>query len=223
MHELFPLLKASADAGRKPRCVILGSVTGNTNTVAGQVPPKADLGDLSGLADLSSMVDKSEFDGAKAYKDSKVCNMLTMRQLHDRFHEGTGIQFASLYPGCIADTNLFRNHTNVFRTLFPLLQKNLTKGYVSNAEAGARLATIVDDPELSESGVYWSWRGGGDDLVENYNATDRTGAYKNEPSEEVKDDAKAKKLFDLSMKACGIEEFGAPAPVGSSKAPAMAA
>jgi hypothetical protein len=28
------------------------------------------------------MADGGEFDGAKAYKDSKVCNMLTMAQLH---------------------------------------------------------------------------------------------------------------------------------------------
>jgi protochlorophyllide reductase len=41
------------------------------------VPPKADLGDLRGLsAGLdgrgSGMIDGGAFDGAKAYKDSKV-------------------------------------------------------------------------------------------------------------------------------------------------------
>lgn len=60
----------------------MGSITGNTNTLAGNVPPKANLGDLSGLANKATMIDAGEFDGAKAYKDSKVCNMLTMRQLH---------------------------------------------------------------------------------------------------------------------------------------------
>lgn len=60
----------------------MGSITGNTNTLAGNVPPKANLGDLSGLANKNIMIDNGEFDGAKAYKDSKVCNMLTMRQLH---------------------------------------------------------------------------------------------------------------------------------------------
>jgi protochlorophyllide reductase len=55
--------------------VIVGSITGNTNTMAGNVPPKADLGDLSGLADGATMIDGKEFDGAKAYKDSKVCNV----------------------------------------------------------------------------------------------------------------------------------------------------
>ncbi len=45
--------------------------------VQGNVPPKADLGDLSGLARGVSgapavMINGGEFDGAKAYKDSKV-------------------------------------------------------------------------------------------------------------------------------------------------------
>ena len=60
-----------------PRCIIVGSITGNTNTLAGNVPPKADLGDLRGMnaalvGRSSSMIDGGDFDGAKAYKDSKV-------------------------------------------------------------------------------------------------------------------------------------------------------
>lgn len=216
VHELFPLLKASAEAGRKPRCIILGSVTGNTNTVAGQVPPKANLGDLSGLAEGAPLADKSLFDGAKAYKDSKLCNMLTMRELENRYND-SGIIFSSLYPGCIAETGLFRNHTNVFRFLFPLLQKNLTKGYVSEEEAGDRLATIAESEDTAESGQYWAWRGGGDDLVENYNTKDRGTPIKNQPSTDVQDDAKAKKLFEISMDLCNISEFGAPAPVAAAK------
>lgn len=44
----------------------------------GNVPPKADLGDLSGLVQgtqgraTAVMINSGEFDGAKAYKDSKV-------------------------------------------------------------------------------------------------------------------------------------------------------
>ena len=50
---------------------------GNTNTLAGNVPPKADLGDLRGLASgidgrIAPMINGGDFDGAKAYKDSKV-------------------------------------------------------------------------------------------------------------------------------------------------------
>ena len=67
---------------------------------------------------------------AQAYKDSKVCNMLTMREMHRRFHDSTGIAFASLYPGCIAETGLFREHYSLFKTLFPLFQKHVTKARI---------------------------------------------------------------------------------------------
>ena len=59
--------------------------SGNTNTLAGNVPPKANLGDLRGLAgglnglNSSTMIDGGEFDGAKAYKDRKFCNMPTIQ------------------------------------------------------------------------------------------------------------------------------------------------
>ena len=49
--------------------------------------------------------------------------MLTMREMNRRFHDSTGITFASLYPGCIATTGLFREHYSLFRTLFPPFQK----------------------------------------------------------------------------------------------------
>ena len=131
------------------RLIIVGSITGNTNTVAGNVPPKADLGDLRGLAgglagvNVSSMINGGEFDGAKAYKDSKVCNMLTMQEFHRRYHEETGITFSSLYPGCIATTGLFREHIPLFRFLFPPFQKYITKGFVSEDDAGKRLAQVL--------------------------------------------------------------------------------
>jgi protochlorophyllide reductase len=174
-----------------PRMVIVGSITGNTNTLAGNVPPKADLGDLSGLASGEPTIDGKEFIGAKAYKDSKVCNMLTMREMHRRFHDQTGVTFASMYPGCIAETGLFRNHTSVFKTLFPPFQKYITKGYISEEDAGRRLAAVVADPKLSKSGVYWSFNEG-------------TSAFENQVSDEVADDAKGVKLWEISEKLCGL-------------------
>ncbi|KAK6142594.1 hypothetical protein DH2020_022942 [Rehmannia glutinosa] len=179
------------------RCIIVGSITGNTNTLAGNVPPKANLGDLRGLAGglngvcSSSMIDGGEFDGAKAYKDSKVCNMLTMQELHRRYHEETGISFASLYPGCIAETGLFREHIPLFRLLFPPFQKYITKGYVSEEEAGKRLAQVVSDPSLSKSGVYWSWN-------------NNSSSFENQLSKEASDSEKARKLWEVSEKLVGL-------------------
>ena len=43
------------------------------------------------------------------------------------------------------------------RTIFPWFQKNITKGYVSQALAGDRVAQAVDDAAFTESGVHWSW------------------------------------------------------------------
>eukprot|EP00775_Hariotina_reticulata_P010729 gene10729-10885_t len=174
----------------QPRMVIVGSITGNTNTLAGNVPPKADLGDLAGLEKGSTMIDGKEFDGAKAYKDSKVCNMLTMREFNRRYGNGK-VLFSSLYPGCIAETGLFRNHVPLFRQLFPVFQKYVTKGYVSEEEAGRRLAQVVSDPSMAKSGVYWSWN-------------NNTGAFENQVSEEVSDDAKARKLWEVSEKLVGL-------------------
>ncbi|CAI0460960.1 unnamed protein product, partial [Linum tenue] len=128
--------------------IIVDSITGNTNTLARNVPPKANLGDLRGLVgglnrvNTSSMINRGEFDGAKVYKDSKVCNMLTMQEFHRRYHEETGVTFSSLYPGCIAETGLLREHVPLFRLLFPPFQKYITKGYVSEEEAGKRLAQV---------------------------------------------------------------------------------
>eukprot|EP00962_Isochrysis_galbana_P001632 scaffold418_cov45-Isochrysis_galbana.AAC.1 len=49
-----------------------------------------------------------KFDGAKAYKDAKALNMMTVLEAHRRLHAQTGIVFNSMYPGCIAQTQLFR-------------------------------------------------------------------------------------------------------------------
>lgn len=193
---LEDLKKRNESARNPPRMVIVGSITGNTNTVAGNVPPKANLGDLRGLAGGlnaggSVMIDGMDFDGAKAYKDSKVCNMLTMGEMHRRFHKDTGVVFSSLYPGCIAETGLFREHYKLFRTIFPVFQKYVTKGYVSEEEAGTRLAQVVSKPDLGRSGVYWSWN-------------KENGSFENELSEESSDLTKAKKLYDISLKLVGL-------------------
>ena len=73
---------------------------------------------------------------------AQVCNMLTMREMHERWNAKTGVSFASLYPGCIAETALFRNHYGLFQKLFPPFQKYVTKGYVSIPDAGQRLAQV---------------------------------------------------------------------------------
>ena len=154
-------LKRSTHPSR--RVVIMGTVTANSKELGGKIPipAPADLGDLAGFkagfkAPIA-MANGKAFKPGKAYKDSKLCNMITTQELHRRLHGDTGIVFSSLYPGCVADTPLFRNTPRAFQTIFPWFQKNITGGYVSQALAGERLAQVVADPAFAVSGVHWSW------------------------------------------------------------------
>ncbi len=177
------------------RMVILGTVTHNPDELGGKIPPRPDLGELKGLAegfeDPITMIDGKKFEPVKAYKDSKVCNVLTMRELHRRYHESTGIVFSSLYPGCVADTPLFRNHYPLFQKIFPWFQKNITGGYVSQEVAGERVAAVVADAEFNQSGAYWSWG--------NRQKKGRE-AFVQKVSPQARDDEKAERLWELSEK-----------------------
>jgi len=192
-------LKASPATDK--RLVILGTVTANSKELGGKIPipAPADLGDLQGLeagfkAPIA-MIDGKPFKPGKAYKDSKLCNMITVRELHRRYHNATGITFSSLYPGCVADTPLFRNSYPLFQKIFPWFQKNITGGYVSQALAGDRVAQVVADPKFKQSGAHWSWgnrqKQGRDSFVQ-------------ELSQQASDDDKAKRLWELSEKLVGL-------------------
>lgn len=63
------------------RCCIIGSITGNRNTLAGNIPPQADLGNLEGFEAgfkyPNVMINAGEWEAPKAYKDAKVrCDLL---------------------------------------------------------------------------------------------------------------------------------------------------
>ncbi|MEN9245941.1 MAG: protochlorophyllide reductase [Thermostichales cyanobacterium SRBZ-1_bins_19] len=181
------------------RLVILGTVTHNPDELGGKIPPRPDLGTLEGFAkgfkEPISMADGKAFEPVKAYKDSKVCNVLTMRELHRRFHESTGITFSSLYPGCVADTPLFRNHYPLFQKLFPWFQKYITGGYVSQELAGERVAMVVADPEFRQSGAYWSWG--------NRQKPGRR-SFVQQVSPQARDEELGKKMWDLSLQLVGL-------------------
>ena len=182
-----PLLP-DLERAKGARCVVVGSITGNSNTIGGGfVYPRAEIGELKGLKKgggrSSEMVDGGKFDGAKAYKDAKALNMMTVTgairrairramlaqfcaiilnphppprvqvtELHRRYHDKTGVVFSSMYPGCIAETGLFREKRQWFRDVFPLFMKYVTGGYVSEQEAGERLAQVIWDERCSKSG-----------------------------------------------------------------------
>jgi len=228
VRKMLPELKKN-----KGRCIIVGSITGNSNTVGGgAVLPLADLGTLAGLEAGGkrpvAMLDGKVFNGAKAYKDAKLCNMMTVLELHRRFNPSTGVAFTSMYPGCIAETALFRQKRGWFRWLFPIFMKYVTGGYVSEGEAGERLAQCVSDAKCAKSGVYWSWNGGAKTVgyfdPKKKQVVGAGGAggevFENEPSALVRDPETATKLFALCDQA--VAKYLVQ-PTVAAKSPAMAA
>ena len=199
IHRLLDDLKRSQHPSR--RVVILGTVTANSKELGGKIPipAPADLGDLSGFAAgfkaPIAMADGKNFKPGKAYKDSKLCNMITTQELHRRLHDSTGIVFTSLYPGCVADTPLFRNTPPLFQKIFPWFQKNITGGYVTQALAGDRVAQVVADPDFAVSGAHWSWG----------NRQKQGGKqFKQELSNKASDPETARRTWDLSRKLVGL-------------------
>jgi protochlorophyllide reductase len=200
IHLLLNRLKGSNHPSR--RVVILGTVTANSKELGGKIPipAPADLGDLSGFQkgflDPIAMASGKAFKPGKAYKDSKLCNMITTQELHQRLHQETGLTFSSLYPGCVADSPLFRNTPKAFQTIFPWFQKNITGGYVTQALAGDRVAQVVADPDFAESGVHWSWG----------NRQKKDGQqFSQELSEKATDPETASRVWTLSKQLVGLE------------------
>jgi protochlorophyllide reductase len=199
---LANLLLPDLQKAKAPRLITLGTVTANSEEFGGKVPipAPADLGDLQGLeagflAPIA-MIDAKPFKPGKAYKDSKLALMIMNRELHRRFHTDTGIIFATLYPGCVADTPLFRHAPAAFRTIFPWFQKNITKGYVSQPLSGERVADVVADPRFTASGVHWSWGN---------RQKEGREAFSQPLSAKANNEARAARLWDLTAKLTGLD------------------
>eukprot|EP00640_Fibrocapsa_japonica_P000700 CAMPEP_0113933990 /NCGR_PEP_ID=MMETSP1339-20121228/1340_1 /TAXON_ID=94617 /ORGANISM="Fibrocapsa japonica" /LENGTH=579 /DNA_ID=CAMNT_0000935587 /DNA_START=145 /DNA_END=1884 /DNA_ORIENTATION=- /assembly_acc=CAM_ASM_000762 len=231
ISELMEDLTEANDA----RVIVVGSVTGNDNTVGGGgVYPIADLKDLEGFkqgfTNPISMADGYSFVGAKAYKDSKLCLMQLANVLHAKYHKLTGVSFSSIYPGCLAESPLFREKRPWFRKYFPIFMKYITGGFVGEEEAGQRLFQAAHDPRCAKSGVYWGWNGGpregrGDMALEQDGQISGGGGagggwdsiFENDQSAKVLDMDTGFKLFDYSSAITGakwpsIKQVTSPCP-----------
>jgi protochlorophyllide reductase len=121
--------------------------------------------------------------------------MITTQELHRRIYQDTGISCTSLYPGCVADTPLFRNTPKAFQVIFPWFQKKITGGYVSQSLAGERVAMVVANPDFNQSGVHWSWG----------NRQKKAGKqFSQELSDKATNPHVAKRVWELSMQLVGL-------------------
>lgn len=112
---------------------------------------------------------------------------------------------------------------------FPWFMKYVTGGYVSEEEAGERLAQVIDDAKCNKSNVYWSWNGGAQ-TVGFWSADGKPkGAggsggeiFENVQSDAVRDALTAKKMFDLSSEIVGLSAKDLPKPKKQKKGAASA-
>ena len=189
---LLPLLRKSAS----PRVVITASEVHNPSSGAGKVGKPADLGDLEGLragAGFAMVNGSPGFDGNKAYKDSKLCNVLMAREL-DRQLEGA-LPVIAWSPGLV----ITRNSGGFFRYnkrsnplgmgAFAFVARDLLRITESPENAGRLLAQLVCDPEINPGFNYFT------------NKVVSFGGHRLEPTDtsaEGADLQKARQLWQLS-------------------------
>ena len=152
---LLPLLRAAS----RPRVVITASEVHNPASGGGKVGKPAGLGDLSGLHQGAGcpMLDGSPvFDGDKAYKDSKLCNVLLARELNRRL-EGA-IPVMAWSPGLVIarDSRGFFRYSRQKNPLgmaaFAVVARDLLRLTESLPRAGALLTALCLDDGIATPG-----------------------------------------------------------------------
>jgi len=195
-HLLQPkLAKAKVNGGSNGRLVSTASPVHDPTSGGGDVGAPATLGSLAGMRNDGTqftMVDGSPYDPDKAYKDSKLCNMLFMAEASRRYADSVTVNAFS--PGLIADPNgFFRNQNKGFATVFNAITK-VARVAESNEFGGSALAYLAVDPALvgKTGGWYDSAPPGKHQLA------------KHLPSTEAQNLEEQKLLWDLSSKLVGI-------------------
>ncbi len=158
-HQLWPLLAA----GRSPRLVVTASEVHDPTTAGGKVGAPAGLGALAGLVpgQGTTLVDGSApFSADKAYKDSKLCNVLFAREFARRLEaRGTPAPVIAWSPGLVippTSTGGFwrysRQSNELGQRLFALAARSLLRLTESVENAGALLAALAVDDAYAASG-----------------------------------------------------------------------
>ena len=196
LQQLLPLLLR----GTAPRLVVTASEVHDPSTAGGKVGLPAGLGDLAGLRQGpgAPMLDgNSSFNAEKAYKDSKLCNLLMAREVERRLREqGAPLTVFAWSPGLViprSDGGFFRysrSHNPLGQALFALVARDLLRLSETPERAGTLLAGLASTSPPQASGFqYWSNRVLG---------PGRLRFEASQPSADACSDTLARQLWDLS-------------------------
>ena len=195
------LLNTLESSSPSPRVVIVGSGVHNPDEPGGNVGSKATLGTMQGFVKgfkrPISMIDDSTYDADKAYKDSKLCNVITSIELARRLQAKKYKSTCNVMnPGLIPTTGLFRDLNPFFVAIFTFITRYIAKVAVSEEEGGRRLAFMIANPSLDGvTGAYYSGKPGADE----FKPIDM--------SAEAKDQEKAKIFWELSQQLVGMRNI----------------
>ena len=194
LNLLLPKMEPSAG-----RIVVTASEVHDPASPGGAVGPGATLGALEGLAAGPSfkMVDGGPFDAEKAYKDSKLCNVLVARELAARLRaSGSGVTCNAFGPGLITRTGFFRNQNPLFVGLFDFAANDLLHFAETVGGGGDCLVYMATSPALE----------GASGLFYNNNLAGFGGhAFGlTEPSAEARDAEEGRRLWDASARLVGL-------------------
>ncbi|MDM7953225.1 MAG: SDR family NAD(P)-dependent oxidoreductase [Cyanobium sp. CZS 25K] len=161
-HELEALLAA----GQAPRLVVTASEVHDPTTAGGKVGAPAGLGALAGLrpGEGTTMVDgAAPFIADKAYKDSKLCNVLFAREFARRLEaRGTPLPVLAWSPGLVIPPTssggfwrYSRQGNELGQRLFALAARSILRLTESVENAGALLAGLASDDAYAADGFVY--------------------------------------------------------------------
>jgi protochlorophyllide reductase len=200
LQRLLPLLLRSS----RHRVVVTASEVHDPDTPGGRVGLPAGVGNLEGLRQGAGapMVDgRSPFNAEKAYKDSKLCNLLMARALAARLEPVLAWSPGLVIPrGSDGFFRYSREHNPLGQALFALLARDVLRVSETPERAGALLAGLAADPVEAGTGfAYFSNR-----VV----APGRLRFEAREPSAEARDSHLAERLWQLTAAQTGLGANG---------------
>eukprot|EP00238_Polyblepharides_amylifera_P006250 CAMPEP_0196579636 /NCGR_PEP_ID=MMETSP1081-20130531/23832_1 /TAXON_ID=36882 /ORGANISM="Pyramimonas amylifera, Strain CCMP720" /LENGTH=361 /DNA_ID=CAMNT_0041899275 /DNA_START=255 /DNA_END=1340 /DNA_ORIENTATION=+ len=182
------------------RVVVTASEVHDPSSPGGQVGPGGTLGDLGGMIANGknfAMIDGGLYDAEKAYKDSKLCNILFARELQRReLSRGSGVTVNSFGPGLITRSGFFRNQKPLFVKVFDFAANDIFKVAETVDGGGDCLVYMATSSDLNRrGGLYFN------------NNLAGFGVHKFEefePSIEAQNAEEGKTLWAISEKFVGL-------------------
>ena len=198
---LLPALESSEKLAH-PRIVVTASEVHDPASAGGSVGKGATLGDLAGLerdGKNFEMVSGEPYDADKAYKDSKLCNMLFSYELERRLQaSGSKVTVNAFGPGLITRTGLFRHQQPLFVKAFDLITNTFNVAESVDGGGNTLLYMLTDESLEGVGGAYYS------NTISPGSSPTGHAFIVQESSEESKDATEARNLWRLSEKLVGL-------------------